>query len=47
MTARGDSPIGRLGTAEEVAETIVWLRSPAASFVTAHAMAVDGAFVAQ
>jgi NAD(P)-dependent dehydrogenase (short-subunit alcohol dehydrogenase family) len=40
-------PLGRLGTPEEVAETVVWLSSDAASFVTGHALAVDGGFVAQ
>ena len=40
-------PIGRVGTPEEVAETVVWLCSEAASFVTGHAMAVDGGCVAQ
>jgi NAD(P)-dependent dehydrogenase (short-subunit alcohol dehydrogenase family) len=36
-------PVGRMGTPEEVAEAVVWLCSEAASFVTGHAMAVDGA----
>src|SRR4030095_14705982 len=45
MEAR--EPIGRLGTPEEVAETVVWLCSDASSFVTGHTMAVDGGFVAQ
>ena len=36
------TPVGRFGTAEEVAETVVWLCSDAASFVTGHVMAVDG-----
>jgi len=40
-------PIGRLGTPEEVAEAIVWLCSEAASFITGHALAVDGGFLAQ
>lgn len=39
-------PIGRLGTPQEVAEAIVWLCSDAASFVTGHAMAVDGGVLA-
>lgn len=40
-------PIGRIGTANEVAELIVWLASPRASFVTGVNMPVDGGFVAQ
>jgi len=40
-------PVGRMGTPEEVAEAVVWLCSKAASFVTGHAMAVDGAYVAR
>ena len=40
-------PVGRLGTADEVAEAVVWLCSDAASFVTGHALAVDGGFVAR
>jgi len=39
-------PMGRLGTATEVAEAIVWLCSDAASFVTGHALAVDGGVLA-
>ncbi len=40
-------PIGRLGTPEEVAEAAVWLCTDRASFVVAHALAVDGGAVAQ
>ena len=39
-------PVGRMGTPEEVAEAVVWLCSDAASFVTGHAMAVDGGYSA-
>ena len=39
-------PMHRLGTPEEIAEAVVWLCSDAASFVTGHAMAVDGGYVA-
>ena len=40
-------PIGRFGSPDEIAEAVVWLCSDAASFVTGHAMAVDGGWVAQ
>ncbi len=35
-------PLGRLGTAEEIAAAIVYLASPAAGFVTGTALAIDG-----
>ena len=40
-------PVGRMGHPEEVAETVVWLCSNAASFVTGHALTVDGGYMAQ
>jgi len=39
-------PVGRMGQPEEVAEAIVWLCSDGSSFVTGHAMAVDGGWIA-
>jgi len=40
-------PIGRLGRAEEVAELVLWLSSPKASFVTGAYYPVDGGYLAQ
>jgi Enoyl-(Acyl carrier protein) reductase len=39
-------PMGRIGTSEEVANTVVWLCSDKASFITGHALNIDGGFVA-
>jgi NAD(P)-dependent dehydrogenase (short-subunit alcohol dehydrogenase family) len=41
------SPTGRVGTPEEVADAVLWLCSQAASFVTGHALTVDGGYVVQ
>ena len=41
-----DQPIGRMGRAEEVANAVLWLCSPAASFVLGVALPVDGGFTA-
>jgi NAD(P)-dependent dehydrogenase (short-subunit alcohol dehydrogenase family) len=40
-------PIGRIGTPIEVAELIVWLCSPRASFITGANIPIDGGYVAQ
>ena len=39
-------PMGRLGQPAEIAEAVVWLCSDASSFVTGHALALDGGLVA-
>jgi NAD(P)-dependent dehydrogenase (short-subunit alcohol dehydrogenase family) len=40
-------PVGRLGGPDEIADAVVWLCSDRSSFVTGHALAVDGGFVAR
>ena len=40
-------PIGRLGEPEEVADSVVWLCSDQASFITGHALAIDGGAMAE
>ena len=40
-------PMGRLGSPDEIAQSVIWLSSDAASFVTGQAIAVDGGYVAQ
>lgn len=40
-------PMGRLGNPEEVAELVLWLSSPKASFVTGSYYPIDGGYLAQ
>lgn len=40
-------PMGRLAEPEEIASAVVWLCSDGASFMTGHALTVDGGFVAR
>ena len=39
--------MGRLGRPEEIADAVLWLCSPRASFVTGHPLLVDGGYVAR
>jgi NAD(P)-dependent dehydrogenase (short-subunit alcohol dehydrogenase family) len=41
-----EQPIARLGRADEIAAAVLWLCSPAASFVIGTALPVDGGFTA-
>ena len=41
-TRRREIPLRRLGTADEVAEAIVFLVSPAAAYITGGTLAIDG-----
>ncbi len=43
----GLHPVGRMGTSDEIAESITWLASAASSFVTGHPMLVDGGYTAR
>jgi NAD(P)-dependent dehydrogenase (short-subunit alcohol dehydrogenase family) len=39
-------PVGRMGKPEEIAETVAWLCSDAASFITGIALPADGGWLA-
>jgi NAD(P)-dependent dehydrogenase (short-subunit alcohol dehydrogenase family) len=45
--AEAGQAIDRLGTAEEIAQAVLWLCSPGASYVTGVALPVDGGYTAQ
>lgn len=38
-------PTGRLGTTEDIAQAVLWLCSPEASYITGHELVVDGGIV--
>lgn len=46
-TALAIQPIARLGTAEEIAASVLWLCSPGASFIVGVALPVDGGYTAR
>lgn len=41
------TPMARLGTADEIADAVLWLTSSAASYITGVALPVDGGYTAQ
>ncbi|MCT9093768.1 SDR family oxidoreductase [Streptomyces sp. ASQP_92] len=45
--AAAGQAIPRLGTAEEIAQAVLWLSSPGAGYVTGIALPVDGGYTAQ
>ncbi|MER5503181.1 SDR family NAD(P)-dependent oxidoreductase [Streptomyces sp. NPDC002466] len=45
--AAAGQAIDRLGTADEIAQAVLWLCSPGASYVTGIALPVDGGYTAQ
>ncbi|WP_020408896.1 glucose 1-dehydrogenase [Hahella ganghwensis] len=45
--AKSLHPMRRLGTQNEVAETVCWLLSESASYISGQAISVDGAYTAQ
>ena len=41
------TPVGRIGTPEEIASAVLWLSSPGAAFTTGQDIIVDGGYTAQ
>ena len=41
------TPLGRIALPEEIAESVIWLCSDAASYITGHSLVVDGGYTVQ
>lgn len=41
------TPMGRLGTPEEISDAVVWLAGEGASYITGQALAIDGAWTSR
>ena len=41
-----ETPLGRLGTPEDVARAVLWLSGPESAFITGQVLGVDGGFPA-
>ena len=46
-TIATQTPVGRIGTPEEIASAVLWLSSHGAAFVTGQDITVDGGYTAQ
>ena len=46
-TIATQTPVGRIGTSEEIASAVLWLSSPGAAFITGQDIIVDGGYTAQ
>jgi len=46
-TIATQTPVGRIGTPEEIAGAVLWLSSPGAAFITGQDITVDGGYTAQ
>src|SRR6516225_12060382 len=46
-TIATQTPVGRIGTPEEIASAVLWLSSPGAMFITGQDIIVDGGYTAQ